>query len=66
MPYTDTGDRTYTGREVSSPTFGSDVDGIVEQWISGWLDVTGLFRRLRMEGLSDSQIRSLLDAVLEG
>ena len=65
MPYTDTGDRTYQGREIPSPTFGSDVDGIVEKWIAGWLDDKGLVRQLRMEGLTDDQILIVMDEVME-
>lgn len=66
MPYTDTGDRTYEGRQISSPTFGSDIDGIISQWCSGWLDDKGLVRRLRMEGLTDDRILIVMDEIMEG
>ena len=63
--FTDTGDRSYRGREVPSVGFSTDVSGIVEQWTSGWLDDKGLVRRLRMEGLSDDQILILMDEIME-
>lgn len=66
MPYTDTGDRSYEGREPSSRTFGTDISGIIENWVSGWLDDKGLVRRLRMEGLTDDCILVILDEVMEG
>lgn len=66
LPYTDTGDRSYEGREPSSRTFGTDVSGIIEKWVSGWLDDRGLVAQLRMEGLSDEQILSILDEIMEG
>lgn len=66
LPYTDTGDRSYEGREPSSRIFGTDVSGTIAAWVSGWLDDKGLVQRLRMEGLTDDQILVLLDEIMEG
>lgn len=62
--FTDTGDRSYRGREVPSAGFSTDVSGIIEEWTAGWLDDRGLVARLRMEGLTDEQILIQLDKIM--